>query len=82
MEEVTEVKDVEEVKEVKEKAGASLYLATRLLGKSLRSRTESGSTRSFLRKGDQAARRARCHRTGPSLHTILQAAALHLDELH
>ena len=50
---------------------AGMYLVTRLLLKSLRSRTESGSTSSFLRKGDQAARRARCHRTGPSLHTML-----------
>ena len=71
---------MEEVEEVEEEVG--MYLATRLLLKSLRSRTESGSTSSFLRKGDQAARRARCHMTGPSLHTILHAEKLHIDVLH
>ena len=68
-EEVNVMKKVEQVQKVEDEPRT--YLVTRLLLKSLRSRTESGSTSSFLRKGDQAARRARCHMTGPSLHTIL-----------
>ena len=52
-----------------------LYLATRSLGKSLRSITESGSSSSSFRKGEQAARRDRCHRNGPSLDTTLHYTA-------